>query len=1207
MTSSSARTFDPLAIPIESSNLIEASAGTGKTYGIAALFTRLILLEQLAVDRILVVTFTKAATAELKTRLRARLDEALQVLEHAPDDEPFSDGISEYCCQHHENDEFLPALLLKALEQESRNRLIVRLKAAISRFDNAAIYTIHGFCQRVLRDYAFLCQSPFDVALSENDQQIKLQAAQDFWRQTVSGNRELAGLVFKHRCTPESVLAEIQSYAARPYLTPNRPENRLSETRAAAECNWQNIRQSLADLEQTFWRVHASLNGNAYRKNTFEKVFALLGEASAAGRLPDDAYLHEYLPKFAADRLEEKVKKGQSPDLAAFAKLQSLANLQRDLSAVAEAEQNALTALKLDLLESLKTALAEQKKSGRSRSFDDLLLDVYHALDGHNPHSGQLAHTIAQNWQVALIDEFQDTDPLQYAVFSKIFIGYRNPLFLVGDPKQAIYSFRGADIYAYLQAALDAAHHYTLDTNYRSHSKLIGGINALFQQKKRPFVLPNIGYSDVKAARAESRLSPPQPAIQIRWLNGKNDEVLPKDALRQRAADYCANEIAYALNEAAQGRLKFKERAVCSGDIAVLVRTHSEGSMVAEALKKRGVRSVLNGRQSVFAADEAKSLASLLEFFLDSRKTEALSFVLGGPLFGYTAEQLYRLNHNETLILQWIAAAEAALVQWQEQGIYAAMQGFAGFCGLETSLLKKRNERSLTNYHQLLERLAEEGEHNSRPAALHQWLLDQITQAAEGQVGDNNILRLESDEELVKIVTMHASKGLQYPLVYCPFVWDAADNTAGEWQIIHRQEGSELLAKTQLSENDLTQLGDEETAERLRLLYVALTRSEERLTIYAAAFGSSKGGHATTAGNTFAYLLEGGPDSLRSDVCKAYRDELSANKEAGLTAMLRRNWQRFLDKQSADNTDFAFSDEAPPQSSFQTASNGSPKYRAWQPPQRYFSFIRHTSFTGLARHSGAAAEPEETALPDLDETDLPPAADTDGYTDIHYFPHGAQAGLCLHEMLEHADFNRPAIEQSGKLQEILHRYRFDEAWLPVMADLIDACRQTPLTAGFALNDIAPKFRLPEMGFTMYMQQFSLKALQNWFAASDLPPECRQAAERLNFKDLQGYLNGFIDMVHQDPEGNVCISDYKSNKLGNSSEAYTQTAMNAAMAEHHYYLQAFIYAIAVARYFKQRRQPLHEVNIRYIFLRGIGSPGKGIWSWNIPAESLREWL
>lgn len=1210
--------FHPLDIPIRGTNLIEASAGTGKTYGIAALFTRLIVLEHLSVESVLVVTFTKAATAELKTRLRARLDDTLHALdtlakagEAAVAAAHHADGLAALYEQHRAEtdsapDGFIFDLLHRALQKESLPRLIVRLKAAIGDFDSAAIFTIHGFCQRILRDYAFLCQVPFDTEINNGNESRLLIPAQDFWRTRVADHPVSARLVFDQKQTPQTMLAAIRSFLNRPYLSFRRPDVDLEQVKQDVADSWQAIVPKLPTLAETFWQIHPALNGSSYRKNTFEKLFAELLAAAEQQRLPDDA--DNKLAMLAADVLAGKLKKGQSADPAALARLQALANLGRDLNARAEAEKQVLIALQLDLLAYLNEAIAEQKKSGRERSYDDLLIDVHHALT-ESPHRTALADTVSHNWQVALIDEFQDTDPLQYEIFSRIFIRNAKPLFLVGDPKQAIYSFRGADIYAYLQAAEDAQHHYTLAVNYRSHAGLVNSIGALFNRKQQPFVLPHIDYADVSAHRSESRLNPPRTAMQIRWLHGNETEPLHKDALRSRAADYCADEIAATLNEAQQGRLNYAGQPLEARHIAVLVRKHNEGRMIADALNKRGVQCVLTQNESVFATPEAEAIAALIGFWLQPRRTETLRFVLGSVLFEQTAAELYALNQNETALLGWIHSAEAAAEDWQRHGFYAAMQTFATRHGIETRLLAAGRERSLTNYHQILEQLAEEDEQSHTPASLHQWLQEKIQLAKNGDKAESNLLRLESDEALVKIVTIHAAKGLEYPLVYCPFIWDAADHKPNDWQILHRSDhAAELIAHRQLDEADVEQLADAAVSEDLRLLYVALTRAAETLVIYAAHCDK-------TAQNTFAYLLEGRPETGRAEIEAAYTAEKKANKAAAEMQMLLNNWQRFIQSMPSENP-IDFHTEAPPEAVYHPLRNHQAPYQAQQIPARAFEFVRHTSFTGLSRHTLARDDERDELQPAIDPAEALAAARpsetvSDGLeNDIHHFPRGANAGVCLHELLEKLDFAVPAAEQSVFIHTTLTQYGFDaDYWLDAVTDMLDKTRTTPLTGKHALADIPATQRLPEMAFLLHMTDFRLPELRRWLAQPhlNLPAECIAAAEWLDFNDVKGFLNGFIDMVYQDSDGRVGIIDYKSNHLGMNAAAYTTDAMNTAMAKHHYYLQALIYAIAVTRYFKLRGKPLPAISVRYLFLRGLGSGGNGVWQWDLDTADLAAWL
>lgn len=1187
--------FDPLTVPISGTNLIEASAGTGKTWGIAALFTRLVLLEQLPVEQILVVTFTNAATAELKNRLRRRLEEALDSLSGRPD----------------AADDFLRDLIEKAQQQEPHERLVLRLKAALAQFDAAAIYTIHGFCQRLLRDYAFFCQVPFDTELSAQNEQALLTAAEDFWRRRVSYDAPTAQLVFKYRQTPEKMLSGIRSYLNRPLLHFRRPADSLPQAQKNLQRQWQIVRDSLAEIEATFWRIHSNLNGSSFKSPTYQNKFVGLREALSHVDYPPPAIIKLLIDSngnsvFTFANLTDKTKKNGNISDEDKLLIDRLGRLHEELSNAEEAEQNALTALQLDLLQAVRETVQEQKKSSRERNFDDLLTDVYHALT-ESAHAETLAALIAENWQVALIDEFQDTDPLQYEIFNRSFIAHQKPLFLVGDPKQAIYRFRGADIHAYLKAAADADHHYTLNRNFRSHAALVDTISLLFKQKNRPFGLAGIDYAPVQAHRSESLLQPALPPVQIRWLNQPNDTGHNKDMLSPRAAEWCADEIAGILNLGALQQQQFKNRPLRPADIAVLVRTSREGRLISRALKQRKIQSVLLQRDSVYATAEAEALAALIGFWLQPQEASLLRFVLAGVLFEHTAEQLYALNHDERQLSGYLSAAADALALWQQHGFYTAVQSFAGRYHLEERLLAAGQERSLTNYHQLIEQLAAEDAQSLTPAALLQWLHNQIQAAKEGASNQEHQLRLESDEALVKIVTMHSAKGLQYPLVYCPFAWDNKDPQEKGWQVLHRNalEGDELLNKHQLSQDDQDQLADESLGENLRLLYVALTRAEEQLILYA-------GYHQNSADNPLTYLLEGTPDNSRADIQRVF----GSVKKEEQAETLKRAWQRFADKAAPYGVQFT--DEAPePARALPRPSHHEP-YRAVQRPPRHFELVRYSSFTGLSQKLSAHAPAHDTLLPALDaaESDSRPVnADNAempaNVHDIHHFPRGTAAGLCLHEILENFDFQRPAAEQTELIDSSLARYSFDTVWQPAVSRMADQVARTPLAGGSTLLQLPAANLLAEMGFVLHVDDFSPARLQKWFSdpAQQLAPECIAAARTLDFPTLKGFLNGFIDLISLDEQGRVSIIDYKSNHLGDNAADYSLQAMNEAVALHHYYLQAMIYAIAVCRYFDQHGHSLPEVNIRYLFLRGLNDQdvGNGIWSWTLNRGQLAEWL
>ncbi|AZR59620.1 exodeoxyribonuclease V subunit beta [Eikenella corrodens] len=1220
-----------LPLPPQGTHLVEASAGTGKTYSIAALFTRLVVLEGWAPENILVVTFTEAATAELKNRLRARLGEVLAALQSG--ETPA--------------DEFLQHLLAEALAKQERSKLILQLQAALSGFDTAAIYTIHGFCLRVLGDYAFLCGVPFELETGPADTAARLVAAQDFWREHVADHPQNARIAARFGITPASVLAEFSGSLKRALLDYRLPENRLPQIQKGLHAAWHKLQRNVEEIEAVYRRIKPQLHGGTFNAS-IDTLFTELRQAVQEGLAQPVLSKPDKLLCFEENALRNRIRKNQHIEEADIAALQPLAVLGRRLAEIGEAEQEAAIRLKLECLGYLKTRLAEDKRRSPRRDYDDLLIDVHAALSNpdHPEQAEALAQALAAKWRVALIDEFQDTDPLQYAIFHTAFIRQGVPVFLVGDPKQAIYGFRGADIHAYLAAAADTApeQSYTLHTNYRSHSNLVNGIGHLFSARSRPFVLPQIAYPNVQAARIESLLSPaPEAAVAVRWINPSvEDGKLPnKDALRELCADYCAREIAARLNQALSGSLSIGGKhggenvPLHPGQVAVLVRTHSEAALVARALKRRGVRSVLLQQQSVFDTPEAEALHALLLFWLAPQQTEYLRFVLGGIFYGYTAQDLAELNGNENRLAEWIALAETAAEAWQQHGIYTALTRFARQSGLEQHLLHTRNERSFTNFWQLAEILALAADECVTPSALAQWLEAQLQNVGKDKKNTEYQLRLESDEDLVKIVTMHAAKGLEYPLVFCPFVWDASRDLVQDWNIISQSNGRNLLlAKAQLGEEDERQLFAEDLGERLRLLYVALTRAREQLVLYAAPCSN-------TPENTFAYLLA----ETGGDDCHAIRSHWSSLEGQGRAEALRQAWLKRI--QSAAPGRLQWLEDEPPEASYRARDEQQGSYRALVLPERPLQFIRHTSFTGLSRQTLTAEE----WLPEKLLADENPAAETErlpenerseflrsksvsdelrsngqnvvepnGQADLWSneaetallaFPAGIQPGICLHSILEKTDFARPAAEQAASYADILDRHGFEaEQWLPAVLEMVEAVRRAPLAENMQLADIPADSRVAEMGFVLHLNDFSLKRLRRWFARTDigLPENAAAHLPQLDFHAVTGFLNGFIDLIAAGKDSRVCVIDYKSNHLDSHLADYGQAAMSAAVSEHHYYLQALIYAVATARYLKQRRALPESIHVRYLFVRGLNPHGQeGLWCWDIPVSALQEWL
>ncbi|MDO5686026.1 MAG: exodeoxyribonuclease V subunit beta [Neisseria sp.] len=1205
------KTFDPFTLPASGTSLIEASAGTGKTFGIAALFTRWVLLEKKSVTRLLVLTFTKAATAELKTRLRARLSQILRLLSapQLPENQ-----------QEIAADAFLQDLFARlADDEEPPERLQWRVRAALDEFDGAGIYTIHGFCRSVLNDEAFLCGVPFTVEQVENQDAVIERLRDDFWRQTIAHHPERAQLCFAARLTPQQALNDIKPYLASPYLHYTIPHDNWAAARDATTDAWQaalpllratiaadeanalcdDVSGSLKDTvraavetpwrtrlavhgmsvaEAAFWRIFPRLNQATFRAATFEKLFAALTAAAQENRLPETpSAALEKLSLLQADVLPQKTKKGQQLEDAEIALFAPLANYGTAYAAQETARDDALLAIRFELLRFIDHGLNAEKRRSNRRSFNDLLLDVHHAVTAA-PYRARLTQRLAASWDALMVDEFQDTDPIQYAIFKTAFAARGVPLYLVGDPKQAIYRFRGADIFTYLQAAQDAGEQrYTLDTNWRSHHDLVSGIAALFA-RDLPFVHEHIDYPPLRAARERSQLQPSLQALTVFRLNTTQEET-SADELRERAANACADHMAQVLNRAATGSLKLGERSFGAGDIAVLVHSHSQARKMMSTLKKRGIVGVSMQRESVFSSDEAQALAALLRFWLNPQQTDLLRFVLAGVLFQYTATQLDALNRDDAAMARHVEMARRALTRWQEAGIFAAYQYFNRETALEQSLIRRRAERSLTNVFQLLELLAAAAADCFGERALATWLEKEI-QAASEQRSDHALLRLENDEALVKIITIHAAKGLQYPLVYCPFAYAPRNNQKKPIEKIRRDDHTDLLGKSQWQEDDLDTLNDEQLSEELRLLYVALTRAGEALVLCSA--DNDYGGKS------------------KHPAHKLPLDYLLHPYGGGSTWQAWQNWAQHTAVNAVELSEIlpdacAYAPPSAPRITFQAASA----------PQRGFDARRLTSFSAWARLVEEAADTAQEEIFSVDHAeqsdDMLTANDGDH---LHTFPGGTQAGLCWHEILEHFDFARPAAEQAELISRKLDAYGFDGAyWGEKLFAVFDHTRLAPLNPHITLAALPRRRRLAENGFLLNRLRFDPHTVDR-IIGNALPAVVRDALQQVSAHTVSGFFNGFIDMTAQDDDGKIYLIDYKSNRLGSDSDAYTPDALNAAMAQHQYAAQAVIYALATRRYLAARGITPPLFCVRYLFLRGVQADGaRGIWSWDIDPAQL----
>ena len=1153
-----AESLDPLRLPLQGERLIEASAGTGKTFTIAALYLRLLLglggnaafSRPLSVEELLVVTFTEAATAELRGRIRANIHE-LRI-----------------ACLRQSTDNPLYARLLDEIadKQQAAQWLLL----AERQMDEAAVFTIHGFCQRMLSLNAFESGMLFELQLIEDESELRYQACADFWRRHCYPlPRDIAEAVHALWKGPEDLLRAIDRYLQGEAPTIKSPPP-ADETLASRH---EKIVAKIATLKQK-WNASvdeiASIleNSGIDRKKInrgnqgkwIDKISAWAQEETRGYQLPDA------LEKFSQRFLTERTKPdGIVPEHPLFVDIEALLDEPLTLNDLMIARAMA----------EIRETVAREKRRRGELGFDDMLSRLDAALRSENGEA--LASAIRTRFPVAMIDEFQDTDPQQYRIFRRIWHKQPDPaLLLIGEPKQAIYAFRGADIFTYLKARSEVEAHYTLDTNWRSSPGMVASVNALFERMDAAFIFRESPFLPVKSAPRNSDLrfefnGELQPAMRFWLLEGEGCGVAD---YQNAMAQHCAAQIRDWLSAGARGEALLwkgdKSSPVKASDITVLVRSRQEAALIRDALTLLNIPSVyLSNRDSVFDTLEAQEMHWLLQAVLSPERESTLRSALASSMLGLNARDIDLLNNDE---IAWDKVVEEFVhyrERWQKRGVMAMLRELMAHRRIaENMLATPGGERRITDILHISELLQEAGTQLESEHALVRWLAQHI--ADPNSNSSSQQMRLESDKHLVQIVTIHKSKGLEYPLVWLPFI---ANYRAQDQAFYHDRDSFEAVLDLSKADTSVELAEAERLAEDLRLLYVALTRSVWHCSLGVAPLFRRRG---EKAGETDFHLSALG--------------RLIQQGEPKDAAGLRQ----CLDALCGEHIALHIPGE-PDSQRWEIPEQRDPDLDARRIVRTLVDDWRVTSYSGLQQHGQTIA------------LDLMPKLDVDasGVGEIlpepaltpHQFPRGASPGTFLHSLFEELDFTQPV--SADWVLEMLQKGGYEESWQPVLTDWISAILQAPLTPeGISLNQLTAKDKQVEMEFYLPIASpLKAEALDAIIRAHD---PLSAGAPPLNFRQVQGMLKGFIDLIFRH-NGRYYLLDYKSNWLGETSEAYTQQAMAGAMQSHRYDLQYQLYTLALHRYLRHRiadyDYDTHFGGVIYLFLRGVDAsdPQSGIFS------------
>lgn len=1205
-------TLNPLQFPLWGSRLIEASAGTGKTWTIAALYLRLVLghgannafARPLRPAEILVMTFTRAATRELSDRIRARLIEAAQCFR----------GESEVPA----HDVFLADLLVAYPEGAQRSSAAWRLAMAAEGMDDAAVHTIDAWCQRMLREHAFDSGSLFDEELHADERAVQTEAAQDYWRQQCYPLRgEVLDAVLQVWGSVDALVADMRSLAEQTLpagsgdgtlgdcvqrgLQARRSaiaalkvgwagraqamQSWLDGQTAPKVCDWNRVR--LKPANYTHWLRKLATWADSPEVDTLDLT---------------DAAQHRLSP----DGLREARKDG-APAIALPDHFHAFA----DLLAAQQALPDLAVALRLHAAACVQARMAQLKQQAGSFGFADMLQRLDQALAG--PNGGRLRTRMTEQYPVALIDEFQDTSPLQYRIFDQLYRTADNDtataLLLIGDPKQSIYGFRGADIYSYLAARqATTGRHYVLGTNHRSTQALVQAVNHGFARAEAragegAFMFRSGAQADnplpfvpvLARGRAEQfqTAAGPVPALALQH----DLELRSAEQHRRLFAALCAERITTWLNDAQAGFVQTGQplQRLRPADIAVLVRTGKEADAVRRELRRRGVASVyLSDKDSVFDSGEARDLLYWLHAVaapLDVRRVRA---GLATRTVGLPLAELDRLVTDDEALDARSEQLRALHGVWQTQGVLTMLRQSLHQLDLPARwLLEPDGERRLTNFLHLAELLQAASSQLDGEQALIRWLGQQMQEGRASS--DEQIVRLESDADLVKVVTVHKSKGLEYPVVCLPFACSFRAVTRKFTPFLNLADAAgQRTLQLQLSDDALAQADRERQREDLRLLYVALTRARHALWLGFAALKVGNGAQCCTHQSAAGYLVGGGQALDAADWLAPLQALAEGQSDIALQAVAHGSPYEVPRTLLAQR-------EAPAPLLDQPVYTAEFE-RRWGIGS-FSQLVRGVALSAAAGGTAPTPRPadDERALDGGDAAALPALAlspRTSVAPGWHQFARGAVVGNFLHDQLEWLAGEGFALDVNPALAERLRR-RCERVGHADHADTVvqwlSAVVRTPLPGVQApLQALAQV--LPEMEFWLPTGRLRAGEVDALCRQHLLPDQVRVP---LPERELHGMLMGFADLVFEQ-DGRYWVLDYKSNHLGADGGAYHADALAAAMATHRYDVQAALYLLALHRLLRQRLgaqyDPAQQLGgALYLFLRGIDGPERGVFT------------
>jgi len=1094
--------FDARTVPLAGTNLIEASAGTGKTYSIAIIALRLIIEQHIPLKKILMVTFTRAAVAELHERICLFIKLAHQA----------SQGIVI-------KDKMIQGLVDAAAMEQGADTIRQKLYEAVLLLDELSVITIHSFCQQTLTEFAFETKQLFGAEMFTELDDVIEQEVNQFWRKyiTTMDMELLSGLGITS--LRHSLKAIVKDHLEGKRYAPYQEGVVYSIKDISLEgltAFRNNMQQQSIEYEQKVlssfeqYKQAITIACNASRSPKKKEYIACLNDAKAF-----IALLNSGKPNVLTAALPE-----------AFLSEYNAANTLITQSGF-YADHFLIERLNCFAIQVIAQSVRSFLSKNNLLGYNDLIHNLDRALiERPNP---ALVAALQDKYKAVFVDEFQDTDKEQYEIFKTAF-QENTILFLIGDPKQSIYAWRKADIHTYFQARKDVDTFYEMNVNFRSSAPLIEAMNHFFLPEEgfNTFAFPTtedgITYTPVKSPddnRKGLLLYKDAPDTPISVFEASKKELLLQNVVVQIRA--LLTDPDYKIES---GGLF---RAIKPSDIGILVRRNSEGTGIKNYLSQYGIPAVMINDVKVFETVEAKALLYLLEAIYEPGLS-AIHKALLNSLTGFSIDDILKMEEEKILFY-----FQGYKNIWQRNGIYPALQRFLKDFNLRERLIGNhavQGERVLSTIMQLIELL------NNRVhyGALNQEeLLSWFRRGVHGMdvSGDEYLMRMESDEDAVKIVTIHKSKGLEYNIVLAPFLDMNTDNKF-EFQRFRDEKGNYLVRETVLMTPEETRINNEQLEqENKRLIYVAITRAVFKCFIFENKAGYYNRSSlkpflaAINAGNSYIYKGEM-PDYNMTPFNLGQNEQENKPLFATDFKLIHENWNKL-------------------------------------------------SYTALAIHPGRNPK-ERTDM-------LEEAYDKFIFNQLRF---GAASGNLLHQLLEQIDFASDA-RWHKEVELVLKAYipgRL-EAYTPFLLQLLEHVVHVPISINkttFSLSKVFADRRMAELEFDFPIKGFQTKLLEavvrNYAAV---------AIKSFEGNALEGLMNGKIDLFFEHNH-RYYILDWKSNYLGFKIADYDAAGVLNAMDENNYHLQYLIYTVALKKYLTSRIPDFdYETQfggVIYLFLRGL---------------------